>query len=232
MHVFQFRNITIIITDAVVVVVVVVMMMLERFAALTVFGWRNHNVSSPRCGLLHSQGRLHRATSCTLGAALRPSQSREHYPRRATTHTHTHTQTHTHRHTLTHTHTALFAEHVSAIRMGGPRGPVPPKTTTRPIPAHSRGGKIHFHDRWRGSVRSTAPTPKTRQEAMACSAAVPHRFLCSLPLCRVAPSPCASWDVRVAERWHCDSAVSALPDDFVEALHVAAIPMVLEQFPV
>ena len=85
MHVFQFRIIIIIITDAVVVVVVVVMMMLERFAALTVFCWRNHNVSSPRCGLLHSQGRLHRATRCTLGAALRPSPSREHYPRRAAT---------------------------------------------------------------------------------------------------------------------------------------------------
>ena len=51
---------------------------------------------------------------------------------------------------------------------------------------------------------------------MACSAAVPHRFLCSLPMCKAAP-----------ERWHCDSEAAALPFEFEHAPHVVAIPVVL-----
>ena len=51
--------------------------------------------------------------------------------------------------------------------------------------------------------------------------AAPRQFLYSLPMCKVAP-----------ERWHCDSAVAALPLEFLHVPLVAAIPMVLEQSPV
>ena len=51
---------------------------------------------------------------------------------------------------------------------------------------------------------------------MACSATMPHRFPCSLPMCKAAP-----------ERWHCDSEAAALPFEFEHAPHVVAIPVVL-----